>query len=56
MPKVGLNTRNVYGILKAELFRRAYGTDLARVNSLREHKYSYLLSYLLIVGVNCDNC
>ena len=35
--------------LKAELFRRAYGTDLApmwqlSVNSLREHKYSYLLT------------
>ena len=38
--------------LKAELFRRAYGTDLApvwqlSVNSLREQKYSYLL-YLLL--------
>ena len=37
------------GRLKAELFRRAYGTDLTpmwqlSVNSLHEHKYSYLLT------------
>ena len=38
--------------LKAELFRRAYKTDLASmwqltVNSLREHKFYFLLTYLL---------
>ena len=44
------------GRLKAELFRRAYGTDLApmwqlSVNSLRDHKHSYLLSYLIYLLV-----
>jgi len=38
--------------LKAELFRRAYGTDLAPMwqlsaNSLRDHKNPYLRTYLL---------
>ena len=41
--------------LKAELFCRAYRTDLApmwqlTVNSLHEHKFSYLLTYLLTPG------
>ena len=40
------------GRLKAELFRRAYGIDLEpmrqlSVNSLCEHKFTYLLTYLL---------
>ena len=40
------------GRLKAERFRRVYGTDLAPmwqlfVNSLCKHKYSYLVTYIV---------
>jgi len=47
---VSISMTSLIRRLKAELFRRAYGTDLAPMwqlsaNSLREHKYSYLLTY-----------
>ena len=49
---ISISMNSFSGRLKAELFCIAYGTDLApmwqlSVNSLHEHKYSYLLTYLL---------
>jgi len=49
---VSISLTSFSGRLKAELFRRAYGTDLvpmrqlSAVNSLREHKFSFFLTYL----------
>jgi len=60
---VSTSMNSFSGRLKAELFRRAYGTDLApmwqlSVNSFYEHKFSYLLTYLLTVCSNAvsKNC
>jgi len=47
---VSLSVNSFRGHLNDALFRRTYGIDLALCDSyLREHKYYYLLTYLLTV-------